>query len=100
MPKIINNNLIQRLLFACVFVHFLSIQQLNAAPVEAKSVLVFSEVKTQYNKAETVSNCTAYFEGTTHTANVRNGEVPAPAAVWLFFLALIAFVGLSSKRKL
>jgi len=45
-------------------------------------------------------SCTAYFKGTLHVNNCRAGEVPLPAATWLFILVLIAFVGLSNKRKI
>lgn len=44
-------------------------------------------------------SCTAYFKGTLNVDNCRAGEVPLPAATWLFILALLAFVGLSNKRK-
>lgn len=45
------------------------------------------------------ASCTAYFEGTLSADSCRAGEVPLQAATWLFILALIAFVGLSNKRK-
>jgi len=45
------------------------------------------------------SSCTAYFQGTLNASSCRAGEVPLQAATWLFILALIAFVGLSNKRK-
>jgi hypothetical protein len=47
-----------------------------------------------------LDSCAAYFKGVLGAANCRAGEVPIPAATWLFVLALAAFVGLSSKKKL
>lgn len=47
-----------------------------------------------------VNNCTAYFKGTLSINECRVGEVPQQAAIWLFVLALFAFVGLSNKRKI
>ncbi len=46
------------------------------------------------------NSCTAYFKETLNANNCRAGEVPLPAARWLFLLALVAFVGLSNKRKI
>ena len=54
---------------------------------------------TQQNPSVSDS-CTAYFKGTINVNNCRAGEVPLPAATWLFILALIAFVGLSNKSKI
>ncbi len=99
MPKIYNN-IIKKTVFATVLVHFLAISQLNAAPVKIESALSLSKSSTQYSSEEKVDNCSAYFEGTSHIGSCRDGEVPAPAATWLFFLALVTFVGISSKRKL
>ncbi len=48
----------------------------------------------------TSASCTAYFKETVNVNNCRAGEVPLPAARWLFLLALIGFVGLSNKRKI
>lgn len=45
------------------------------------------------------SSCAAYFKGTSNVNDCRDGEVPLPAATWLFILALVAFVGLSNKKK-
>lgn len=45
------------------------------------------------------SSCVAYFKGTSTVNDCRDGEVPLPAATWLFVLALVAFVGLSNKKK-
>lgn len=33
------------------------------------------------------------------SSNCQLGEVPTPAATWLFALALVGFVGLSNKRR-
>ena len=46
------------------------------------------------------ASCTAYFKESNNAINCRAGEVPLPAARWLFLLALIGFVGLSNKRKI
>ena len=46
------------------------------------------------------ASCAAYFKETVNANNCRAGEVPLPAASWLFLLALIGFVGLSNKRKI
>lgn len=52
------------------------------------------------NQKLTVSSaCVAYFKGTSGVKDCRDGEVPLPAATWLFVLALVAFVGLSNKKK-
>jgi hypothetical protein len=51
------------------------------------------------HKSTLSDSCTAYFKGTSSVNNCRAGEVPLPAATWLFILALIAFVGLSNKKK-
>jgi hypothetical protein len=48
----------------------------------------------------TSTSCAAYFKETVNADNCREGEVPLPAASWLFLLALIGFVGLSNKRKI
>ncbi len=45
------------------------------------------------------SSCAAYFKNSVRMLDCREGEVPFPAAAWLFLLALVAFVGLSNKRK-
>ena len=45
------------------------------------------------------SSCAAYYKNTLNVNDCRDGEVPYQAAVWLFLLALLAFVGLSTKRK-
>jgi hypothetical protein len=56
--------------------------------------------KLKTNQTSTVSNaCVAYFKGTISANDCRDGEVPLPAATWLFVLALVAFVGLSNKKK-
>ena len=47
-----------------------------------------------------ITSCAAYFKETVNANNCRAGEVPLPAASWLFLLALIGFVGLSNKRKI
>lgn len=53
------------------------------------------------NQKSTVSSaCVAYFKGTSSVKSCRDGEVPLPAATWLFVLALVAFVGLSNKKKI
>jgi len=67
--------------------------------------LMASQFETSKNfkpkQAYTVSNsCVAYFKGTVNANGCRDGEVPLPAATWLFVLALVAFVGLSNKKKI
>ena len=52
------------------------------------------------HKPSTSNSCIAYFKGTLSVNDCRAGEVPMPAATWLFVLALAAFVGLSNKRKI
>lgn len=49
---------------------------------------------------QSTASCTAYFKESVNANNCRAGEVPLPAARWLFLLALIGFVGLSNKRKI
>lgn len=64
--------------------------------------LVASDVALEavQKERDVVNNCTAYFEGTLDINDCRVGEVPQQAAIWLFVLALFAFVGLSNKRKI
>jgi hypothetical protein len=80
-------------------------------PVEAKGA---SNVNTQIAMNQTShdkrfstpvgssisDSCTAYFKGTLKVDSCRVGEVPLPAATWLFILALVGFVKLSNKRKI
>lgn len=56
--------------------------------------------KTKELQTSTITSCAAYFKETGGANNCRSGEVPAPAASWLFLLALIGFVVLSNKRKI
>jgi hypothetical protein len=49
---------------------------------------------------QSTASCAAYFKESVNANNCRAGEVPLPAASWLFLLALIGFVGLSNKRKI
>lgn len=60
---------------------------------------VNQRVKQQKSSSSTAS-CAAYFKETVNANSCRAGEVPLPAASWLFLLALIGFVGLSNKRKI
>jgi len=52
------------------------------------------------DNAIVLDSCSAYFEGTSNVLSCRDGEVPTPAATWLFILSLVAFVCFSNKRKL
>lgn len=99
MPKVIRNNQTLKLVLISVLLCFFAISQLHAAPT-AESALSINGSKARYSQIEKIDNCAAYFQGTAQMASCRDGEVPAPAATWLFFLALIAFVRLSSKKRL
>lgn len=67
----------------------------NALAIQAKK-----NINVKINQQTPVSSsCTAYFKGTSNVNDCRDGEVPLPAATWLFILALVAFVGLSNKKK-
>ncbi len=69
-----------------------------------QSNLDVSHTETIHQKGKeqqsTTASCAAYFKETVNANNCRAGEVPLPAASWLFLLALIGFVGLSNKRKI
>ena len=56
--------------------------------------------RTKEQQSSTITSCAAYFKETVGANNCRAGEVPLPAASWLFLLALIGFVVLSNKRKI
>jgi hypothetical protein len=68
----------------------------NITTTQIEKISTFKVVQ----QSVTTDNCTAYFKGTAGVDNCRVGEVPMPAATWLFVLALAAFVGLSSKNKI
>jgi hypothetical protein len=56
--------------------------------------------RVKQQKLSSTASCAAYFKETVNANSCRAGEVPLPAASWLFLLALIGFVGLSNKRKI
>lgn len=59
---------------------------------DAGSNVVYLQIA---NKAVQLGGC-----ATSSAADCRAGEVSASSATWLLLLSLIAFVGLSSKKKL
>jgi len=78
--------------------------QANAEAVNVNNAShVVSQQQSSYkhfsSDADENSSCAAYFKGSARMLDCRHGEVPFPAAVWLFLLALVAFVGLSNKKK-
>ena len=62
--------------------------------------LVSQSQKSNEKQLPTLTSCMAYFEDTVSANDCRAGEVPLPAASWLFLLALAGFVALSNKRKI
>lgn len=83
-----------------VVISFLYASSISVKSVDLTSTLDVLSVDNDYAKFDQVDNCSAYFEGTKKVASCREGEVPTPAATWLFILVLMAFVSFSNKRKL
>jgi len=72
-------------------------------PSNANQIPSQSETSKNFKPNQTSSvpnSCVAYFKGTVSANDCRDGEVPLPAATWLFVLALVGFVGLSNKKKI
>lgn len=89
---------IRKLAIAFGMMALLSTSAINAELLDEARVFEIRPVEEQqFSRAD---NCLSYFEGTTEAESCREGEVPIPAASWLFLLVLIAFVGLSNKKKL
>ncbi len=73
-----------------------NVLDLNVMAVQMEKDTTF----TLKQKTSVSNSCTAYFKGTLSANDCRAGEVPLPAATWLFLLALAAFVGLSNKKSI
>jgi len=91
-----------KLTFVIFLMTFMPVMSSIGGLIESQVIVAPAEkaISFKTKQSSTVSTtCAAYFKGTSSVNDCRDGEVPLPAATWLFVLALVAFVGLSNKKK-